>query len=59
MVRHLIAGAASAHLDRDVSDMFVTSILDGDPFIYQAARDRDPAAARTVLALACGRTPTR
>jgi hypothetical protein len=50
-----IAAAASKTLGREVAAAFARSVLEGDPFVYDAACREDREAASTVLGIATGR----
>lgn len=50
-----LAVKTSERIGRAVTAEFVASVLDGDPFVYEAACRQDREAASTVLGLATGR----
>jgi hypothetical protein len=55
MTRQQIGDAIFNRLGRSVSLQFIDQALDGDPFIFEAARNEDGEAVRLVLGLATGR----
>jgi hypothetical protein len=55
MTRQQIGDAIFNGLGRSVSLRFIERVLDGDPFVFEAACNEDGEAARLVLRLATGR----